>query len=33
MLSDAALDPVASREFILDMAESYWSGAQRRVSA
>jgi len=33
MLSDAALDPEASREFILDMAESYWSGAQRRVSA
>jgi transcriptional regulator with XRE-family HTH domain len=33
MLSDAALDPTASREFILDMAESYWSGAQRRVSA
>ncbi|HEU5387882.1 MAG TPA: helix-turn-helix transcriptional regulator [Streptosporangiaceae bacterium] len=33
MLSDAALDPAASREFILDMAESYWSGAQRRVSA
>jgi transcriptional regulator with XRE-family HTH domain len=33
MLSDAALDPVASREFILDMAESFWSGAQRRVSA
>ena len=33
MLSDAALDPVASREFILDMAESYWSGARQRVSA
>jgi hypothetical protein len=33
MLSDAAYDPVRSREFILEMAESYWSGAQRRVSA
>ena len=27
MLSEAALDPVASRELILETAESYWSGA------
>jgi transcriptional regulator with XRE-family HTH domain len=33
MLSDQALDPAASRGFILEMAESYWSGVQQRVSA
>jgi transcriptional regulator with XRE-family HTH domain len=33
MLGDAALDPVESREFVLEMAESYWSGAQQRASA
>jgi transcriptional regulator with XRE-family HTH domain len=33
MLSDQALDPAASKGFILEMAESYWSGAQQRVSA
>ena len=27
MLSDAALDPVASRKLILETAEGYWSGA------
>jgi hypothetical protein len=29
MLADAALDPVTSRDLILDAAESYWSGARR----
>jgi hypothetical protein len=29
MLADASLDPVESRELILDTAESYWSGARR----
>ena len=33
MLSDAALDPVASRSLILETAESYWRGPQRRASA
>jgi len=34
MLAEAALDPAASRNLILDTAESRWSGAQRRrVSA
>jgi transcriptional regulator with XRE-family HTH domain len=33
MLADAALDPVASRAFILETAESYWRGVQRRASA
>jgi hypothetical protein len=33
MLSQAALSPAASRELILETAESYWSGARRRVSA
>jgi transcriptional regulator with XRE-family HTH domain len=28
MLADAALDPVASRELILETAESYWSSVQ-----
>ena len=32
-LSEAALDPAASRELLLDTAESYWSGAWRRASA
>jgi transcriptional regulator with XRE-family HTH domain len=29
MLANAALDPPASRELILEVAESHWSGAQR----
>src|ERR1700761_7039965 len=29
MLADAALDPVASRELILEIAASHWSGARR----
>ncbi len=33
MLSEAALDPVASRALILKTAESYWSGAQRHAHA
>jgi len=33
MLAEASLDPVASRELILETAESYWSGAQRHASA
>jgi transcriptional regulator with XRE-family HTH domain len=33
MLAEASLDPVASRAFILETAESHWSGAQQRVSA
>jgi len=32
-LSETALDPAASRALILETAESYWSGAWRRVSA
>jgi len=28
MLADAALDPVASRELILEIAESHWTGAR-----
>jgi transcriptional regulator with XRE-family HTH domain len=32
-LSEAALDAAASRALILETAESYWSGAWRRVSA
>src|SRR5213080_791899 len=31
MISDASLDPVASRDLILDAAESYWSGVRRPV--
>ena len=33
MLSDASLDPAASRKLILETAESYWSGAQPRAHA
>ena len=33
MLSEASLDPVASRALILKTAESYWSGAQRHAHA
>ena len=33
MLADASLDPMKSRELILDTAESCWSGTWRRVSA
>jgi hypothetical protein len=29
MIADASLDPVASRDLILDVAESHWSGARR----
>jgi transcriptional regulator with XRE-family HTH domain len=32
-LSDAALTPADSKAFILETAESYWSGAWRRASA
>ena len=32
-LSEAALDPAASRALILETAESYWSGTWRRASA
>ena len=32
-LSDASLDPAASRELILETAESHWSGAQPRAHA
>jgi hypothetical protein len=33
MLGDTALDPAQSRAFVLQLAESYWSGAQQRASA
>ena len=33
MLSEAALDPVASRALILETAESYWSGADKHAHA
>jgi len=33
MLSEAALDPVASKDLILETAESAWSGSWRRASA
>ena len=33
MLSEAALDPVASRALILETAESYWSGAGKHAHA
>ena len=33
MLSEASLDPAASRALILETAESYWSGAQRHAHA
>jgi transcriptional regulator with XRE-family HTH domain len=33
MLSEASLDPAASRALILKTAESYWSGAQRHARA
>ena len=33
MLSEASLDPAASRALILKTAESYWSGAQRHAHA
>jgi transcriptional regulator with XRE-family HTH domain len=32
MLTDASLDPAASRALILETAESYWSGARRPAS-
>jgi transcriptional regulator with XRE-family HTH domain len=32
-LSEASLDPAASKALILETAESYWSGAWRRASA
>jgi len=32
-LSEASLDPAASRELILETAQSYWSGVHQRVSA
>jgi hypothetical protein len=33
MLAEASLPPAASRELILETAESHWSGAQRRANA
>ena len=33
MLAQASLDPVASRELILETAESHWSGASRHANA
>jgi len=33
MLAEASLDPAASRALILETAESYWSGAERRANA
>jgi transcriptional regulator with XRE-family HTH domain len=33
MLAAASLDPVASRELILETAESHWSGARRHANA
>ncbi|MBV9384586.1 MAG: helix-turn-helix domain-containing protein [Streptosporangiaceae bacterium] len=33
MLADASLDPVASRELILETAEAHWSAAQRHANA
>jgi len=33
MLSEASLDPAASRALILETAESYWSGTQRHAHA
>jgi transcriptional regulator with XRE-family HTH domain len=33
MLSEASLDPVASRALILETAESYWSGADKHAHA
>jgi transcriptional regulator with XRE-family HTH domain len=33
VLADAALDPAASRDLILQTAESYWSGGRSGVSA
>jgi transcriptional regulator with XRE-family HTH domain len=33
MLAQASLDPAASRELILETAESHWSGASRRANA
>jgi transcriptional regulator with XRE-family HTH domain len=33
MLADASLDPAASRELILETAESHWTGARRHANA
>jgi hypothetical protein len=33
MLSDAALDPAASRQLILETAESRWAGSRQRATA
>jgi len=33
MLTEASLDPAASKALILETAESYWSGARRRARA
>jgi transcriptional regulator with XRE-family HTH domain len=33
ILADAALDPAASRDLILQTAESHWSGGRRDISA
>ena len=32
-LSEAALDPAESRAFVLETADSYWSGTWQRASA
>jgi hypothetical protein len=33
LLAETALDPAASRELILQTAESHWSGSRRDVTA
>ena len=33
MLAQSSLDPVSSRELILETAETHWAGAQRRANA
>jgi transcriptional regulator with XRE-family HTH domain len=33
MLAEASLDPVASKDLILETAQSYWSGAKRHANA
>jgi hypothetical protein len=33
MLAEASLDPVASKDLILQTAQSHWSGAKRHASA
>jgi hypothetical protein len=33
MLAEASLDPVASKDLVLQTAQSHWSGAKRHASA